>query len=111
LTSVVGRKAKNRVRADDLAGGGSAEVCLANVEAEAEEGSVIRSVIENEISFTFRAGFEGFEEVPGEVCFVADLDPGGTTIHCCREDVLQRMAVEVGGIQNWIKSHYSWTGA
>lgn len=111
LCGVVGREAEDGIGADDLAGGSGGEVGLADVEAEAEEGGVVGTVIENEISFAFSAGLEGFEEVPGEVGFVADLDPGGSPVDGSFEDILQRMAVELSRIQNWIERHYSWTGA
>ncbi len=107
LGGVVSGEAKDGFGTDNLAGCGGGKVGLADVEAQTEKGGVVGPIIENDISFSLCAGFERFNEVAGEVRFVADLDPGRTTIDSSLKDALQRMAVEMTGIQDWIEKHYS----
>jgi len=60
---------------------------LTNVEAEAEEDCIVGPVIENEISFSFSASFEGRDKLTCIFTLMANLDPGGSTIHGGSEDV------------------------
>jgi hypothetical protein len=110
LCGVVSGVPEEGVGADDGAGFCGWQVGLTDVKAEAEEGGVVGAVIENEISFAFSAGFEGLDEVPCELAFMANLDPVGTTVYRGLKAVCETVAVEVGGIEDWVE-HYSWMGA
>jgi hypothetical protein len=110
LAGVVGGEADQRCRAQDGAGFDGGKVGLAEVEAEAKKGSVVGPVIENEISFSLRAGLEGCYEVSREVAFVADLNPMGSAVEGSLETIDEIVPVQVSRVEDRVE-HYSWMGA
>jgi hypothetical protein len=99
----VGGVTEECVGANDGASFGRWEVGLTDVEAKAEEGCIVRPVIENEISFAFSAFFQNDEEVAGELRFVADLNPVRSTIDGGFKDINQRMSVQVRRVENRVE--------
>lgn len=107
LGNRMGRESQPRPSADDGPGLRRTQVVLPDMQSEAEQGCMVCPVVENEILLSFGAGGQGLKEWTVEGAFVPDLNPIGATVDSSLQDVLKRMTVEVGGIQDWIERHYS----
>ncbi len=113
LLRIVCGDTKTGMRANDTTGFYGWEIILADVQAKAEEGCVIGTVVEDEIFFAFGAGLEGDQEVAVEISFMTDLNPVCSGVDCSIKGINEEMPVlgDKSRVQDWIEAHYSCIGA